>query len=264
VSAGGERQGQPATSSESSDALQLRCAPPEELQHWVERRRKKLPEDSLRRKLYDSFFLPLDPPTQFTGAREHLVEELMPRKGDEPDEERTKEVLVEAQGIYAAADARVEGAERRATTLQGAVAIAASLLLAGGALLADPSKVRGDGWRLAFALVLVTVVFCLVMSGARALAATSRIHVFHRPTAGDITRRSGLSLAEARIELAAETLRNYACNTKVADWKVAAWWFRLALVALLAVAVLLGLYGVFAPDQPPRARTGSVPKTRMM
>ena len=238
--------------------VHLRCDPRrEEDRPWVERRRIKLREGTRRRRLYDGFFLPLDEPTSFTGPRDELVRDLMPKQDDgTPDEERTKEVLAEAQAIYASADERIEGAQSRATTLQGAVAIAASFLLAGGALLADPAKVRGDCWRVFFALALFGVVFALVMSGARALAATSTIHVFHRPTASEITLRTGVAAAEARIELAAETLRNYACNTKVADWKVAylgaaAWWFRWALVGLLVLAALLGFYGVFGPDSPP-------------
>ena len=43
-----------------------------------------------------------------------------------------------------------------------------------------------------------------------------------------------MPIAQARIELAAETLKDYGYNNKIANWKVAklaaaAWWFRLAL-----------------------------------
>jgi hypothetical protein len=227
--------------------------------HWVERWRKRVPEGTRGRQLYDTVFLPLDPPTRFSEAHEQLVERLTPRTADGAvDEGRTKEVLEEAEDIYAATETRVEGAERRATTLQGAVAIASSLLVAGGALLADPDKIRGDGWRVAFALGLVGAVACLVISGARALGATSRIHTFHRPTPINILDRTGTPVAQARIELAAETLKDYGFNAKVADWKVAylgaaAWWFRWALVLLLALALLIGLYGVFGPDPAPDA-----------
>lgn len=253
----GEAASDGATPAAESDG-ELSCGAPLEQLHRLERLREKLPAGSWRRRLYDRFFLPLGPPTQFKGSRTELIASLGPHeKQGEPNEneERAKEILEEAQAIYDAADARIEGAHSRATTLQGAVAIATSLVLAGGALLADPSKVRGDGWRLAFAVGLLAVVFCLVMAGARSLAATSRIHVFHRPTASDITRRSKLPLMQARIELAAETLRNYACNTKVADWKVAylgaaAWWFRFALLALLLLALLLAVYGVSGPTTP--------------
>lgn len=119
-----------------------------------------------------------------------------------------------------------------------------------------PSKVRGDGWRIAFAGVLLAVTFSLVMTGARALASTSRIHRFHRPTATDILDRTASDVAKARIEFAAELLKGYGENTKVADWKVAylgaaAWWFRWALAMLLLLATLLGAYGIWGPEPPP-------------
>lgn len=180
-----------------------------------------MPEGSWLRRRYDSLFLPVAPPTRFTEPHDELVERLMPHEGCRPDQERTKEVLDEANAIYAETKDRAESAERRATTLQGAAAIATSLLLSGGALLADPAKIRGDCWRVALALALVGVTFCLVMAGARALAVTSRIHVIHAPTATDILRRSGLPAAQARIELAAETLKDAGYNTQVAAWKVA-------------------------------------------
>jgi hypothetical protein len=115
--------------------------------------------------------------------------------------------------------------------------------------------VQGDGWRIALAIGLVAVTFCLVVSGARALATTSRIHVYHAPTQTDILRRSGLPLPEARIELAAETLKDFGYNTKVANWKVAhlraaAEWFNRGLIALLLLAAVLAAYGVFGPDSP--------------
>lgn len=61
--------------------------------------------------------------------------------------------------------------------------------------------------------------------------------------------------AQARIELAAETLKDYGFNTEVADWKVAylraaAWWFRWALAFLVVLAVGLGSYALFGPDAP--------------
>jgi hypothetical protein len=224
--------------------------------HWSERWRHKFREGTWPRRRYDSVFLPIAEPTVFTEPHEELVRLLTPRKiAGQWDEERTKEILEEAQSIFDQADQRGQAAERRATTLQGAVAIAASLLVAGGALLADPSKVRGDGWRIALAFGLVAVTFCLVVSGARALATTSRIHVYHAPTPTDILKRSGLPLPEARIELAAETLKDFGFNTKVANWKVAhlraaAEWFSRGLVVLLLLAFILAAYGVFGPDPP--------------
>lgn len=159
----------------------------------------------------------------------------MPQTGHrERDEQGAAEILAEAREIYDRAEERAAGATTRATTLQGAVAIAGSLLLAGAELILDSTKVHETGWRVAFAATLLAAIVALVMSGVRALSATSTIHRWHRSTATDIVRRSQLSLTQARVQLAAETLADYGFNTKIAAWKVAylgaaAWWFRIAL-----------------------------------
>jgi hypothetical protein len=97
------------------------------------------------------------------------------------------------------------------------------------------------------------------MAGLRALGATSRIHVVHRPTPTNVIDRIAMDADAARVDLAAETLKDYGYNTKVADWKVAylgaaAWWFRWALGFLLALAVALGAYAAFGvQDSQPGA-----------
>ncbi|MGH2822257.1 MAG: hypothetical protein ACRDLY_04395 [Thermoleophilaceae bacterium] len=119
-----------------ADAQNLQALPtPEDVQrglHWSERWRDKFREGTWLRARYDAFFLPIDKPTAFTEPHEELVMLLAPRKtAGKWDEERTKEILEEAQSIFEHADQRGQAAERRATTLRGAVAIAASLILAG-------------------------------------------------------------------------------------------------------------------------------------
>lgn len=218
--------------------------------NWVELWRIRLPEGTRRRRYYDTFFLPVYEPIEFTETHEELVRQLRPPTGTGA-EERSKEILEEAQKAFAEAEARGEGAERRATTLQGAVAIATSVLLAGGALLSDPTKIHGGAWRVCLAIALFAVTGCLVMSGARALAATARIHVYHRPTPSAVLQRSQMDAVEARIELAAETLKDFGSNDQVAAWKIAylgaaAWWFRGALASLLLLAALLAAYLAFA------------------
>jgi hypothetical protein len=247
---------QPEPPAEPEAPVAGRPAPDPLNEHLVERVRDRLDEGSwVRRRVYDKAFLPIAPPTRFTEPHDGLVRQLTPRTDDGAlDEDRTKEILDEAQATFASADARIEGAERRATTLQGAVAIAASLLVAGGALLADAAKVRGDCWRAALAVSLVLTVVTLILSGVRALGATTHIHVVHRPTPTTILARTATPAGEARIDLAAETLKDYGYNTKVADWKVAylgaaAWWFRWALSFLLALAVTLGAYAVFGAEE---------------
>lgn len=247
MSAGKESSPRPRTDRGASE---LTCESSISEEHWVERGRRKLPVGSYWRRLYDNFFLPLDPPTEFTEPEDKLAEKLIPRTSvGKTDDARTAELLEEAWGVYGRAEERTDSAERRATTLQGAITIAATLLLSGAAFLADPAKVHGQGWRDALGIVFLAVVVSLLMAGLRALAVTSRIHVFHRPTATEITTRAAMPPAQARASAAAEVLRSYACNTKVADWKVAylgaaAWWFRLALASLLLFAVLLVSYVV--------------------
>jgi hypothetical protein len=254
------------TTDPDAQSTQHHLPTPEEVRrglHWSERWRDKVREGTRLRRWYDSVFPSIEEPTAFTEPHDDIVIRLTPRKiAGQWDEERTEEILEEARSIFQQADERGQAAERRATTLQGAVAIAASLVLAGGALLADPAKVQGEGWRIACALGLVAVTFCFVMAGWRALATTSRIHVYHAPTQTDILRRSGLPLREARIELAAETLKDFGYNTKVANWKVAhlraaAEWFSRGLIALLLLAVVLAAYGVFGPEAPTQPATTS-------
>jgi len=216
--------------------------------NWVEWLRARQPEGSLRRRFYDRVALPVGEPTEFTEGEEELAQELTPNTGDpKKDNERATELLAEAQAIYERAENRAAGAQERATTLQGAVAIAASLLLAGAALVVGQTTLEGSCWRGAFAAVLFAVTASLVMCGLRALSATSTIHRWHRPTAGEIVGRAGLGAPEAKARLAAETLVDYSYNTKIAAWKVAylgaaAWWFRVALVFLVALAALVSVY----------------------
>lgn len=238
------------------------CTPTNRPKNWVEKRRAKLPEGSRRRRLYDRLALQVDEPTDFLQGKAELVAQLMPKSGDATAvAARAADLLSEAQASYAQAEERAASATTRATTLQGAVAIAASLLLAGAGLLLDHAKLHGSGWRIAFAVLLFAVTLSLVMSGLRALSATSTIHVWHRPTATDIVARAAHSETQGRVERAADMLLAYSFNTKIAAWKVAylgaaAWWFRIALGVLVALALALATYAVAGPESP---STGTKP-----
>jgi hypothetical protein len=61
------------------------------------------------------------------------------------------------------------------------VAIAASLLVAGGTFLADPAKVQSAAWRVALGAAILWTVVALLMAGARSLQVFSTIHVFQQP-----------------------------------------------------------------------------------
>lgn len=217
----------------------------------VERLRAKLPENSSWRRWFDRAALPIDEPTEFRVDAKTLSEQLTPTEAD-PSEKaaRSQEILDEAQSIFQQAEDRAAGATSRATTLQEAVGIASTLLITGAGLIVGQSALHGIGWVVAFALLLLGATVSLVMSGLRALGAASTVHVWYRPTAGDIVKRSQLPASTARLELAGEILIDYGYNTKVAGWKVAyldasAWWYRIALAFIVSIAMLVGIYAVF-------------------
>jgi hypothetical protein len=239
------------TAAGEGDRPALRLAPLSNVpENWVERLRSRLPEGTWRRWVYDRLAMPVHEPTEFAIDEPTLAARLMPAAGDEDKRAtRAADILKEAQAIYQRAEDRSAGATTRATTLQGAVAIAASLLLAGATLVVGQSALQGAGWLAAFAVLLVGTTVGLVMAGLRALSATSTVHVWHRPPAGDIVGRARLTAAEDHVRLAAETLIAYGYNTEIAAWKVAymaaaAWWFRIALAWLVTLALFIGLYAV--------------------
>jgi hypothetical protein len=164
------------------------------------------------------------------------------------DDELADELLVDAERLFAETDARVESVERRATTLQGTVAIAATVAFTGGGLLLDPSNVSGHGWRTAFAIGLVLLVVLLVATAFRATGASARTFNFTSPSDDEIFERAkATSAAEAKTGRAAYLLRGYGRNNEVAALKVgylrsAAFWFRGALLVLLALAVMIAAY----------------------
>jgi hypothetical protein len=179
----------------------------------------------------------------------------MPTKGSDADKAaRATEILQQAQSIYQEAEDRAAGVAARATTLQEAVGIAATLLITGAGLIVGQTALHRKGWVLLFAVLLFGATLSLVMSGLRALGATSTIHSWYRPTAGDITEHAQLPEAEARLALAADVLYSYGYNTKVASWKVAylgaaAWWYRIALAFIVSIAMLVGVYAVVQANQ---------------
>lgn len=225
----------------------------------VERLRAKLTEDSGPRRLFDVAALPVDEPTEFRLGLETLAEQLRPKDGDEAEKAaRAEEILQEAQSIFQRAEDRAASATARATTLQEAVGIASTLLIAGAGLIVGQSALQGIGWVIGFAVLLAGATVALVMSGLRALGAASTIHVWYSPTASDIIERSQLAPLDARLNLAADTLISYGYNTKVAGWKVsylgaAAWWYRIALAFIVSIAMLVGIYAVFATKQGAQA-----------
>jgi hypothetical protein len=187
--------------------------------------------------------VPWDPPERFPQSLEELRERLSTDDADLADE-----LLADAQQLYAEADARVDSAESRATTLQGTVAIAATVALAGAGLVLDPSKVHGGHWRTYFAIGLALLVLLLVLTALKATSAAARTFEFTTPSDDGIFERAKLSTAaQAKTQRAAYLLHGYGRNNEVAAIKVgylrsAAFWFRGVLAMLLVLTALVCIY----------------------
>lgn len=218
----------------------------------------------LRRTVSEHSFTPLKnyvlvpAPIPSEYAAETLTDLAARLKTDDPDV--AKALLDEAEAMYKEPADRIESAERRATTLQGVVAVAASVAVASGGLLLDPTKIAGHGWRIAIAAILLVFVLCLLACAVRALGATTRIFRFLQPGHTRIAERAQMSATEALTHRAAELLRAYDVADQVGAVKVgllrsAAWWFRASLVMLALLMGLLAAYTIAGPQ--PQEATGT-------
>jgi hypothetical protein len=179
-------------------------------------------------------------PTKFTAG---VARELLPR---EPDV--VAEILDEATELFRVPYERADSAERRATTLQGAVAIAATFTLAAGTLVTDADKVGSHAWRVVFAVAIAFVVLAFVIAGVVALQATSRIDAWRYPDERErFLQMKTQGVEDIRAARALALLQAYGENDQLAGWKIrrttlAARWFRIALLLLLAFAGLFVIY----------------------
>lgn len=204
--------------------------------------------DEWWRAQWAAVFLAVDDKTAFPETSDDIRAKLTTG-----DPELAAELLAEADEAHDRLRERIEGAERRATTLQGASAIAASLTLTAAGLLIDPAKLRGVGWQLLFGLTVVYITFALVMCVWRATLASSRVHRWRAPPDRDILDRVEQGLATARVERAVALLELIGANQRFARYKVAMLraateWIVRALVALLVLAALATTYAVFGPE----------------
>jgi hypothetical protein len=141
---------------------------------------------------------------------------------------------------------RVAAAERRAGTLAGAVAIAASLTTSGAGLVLDTDKIAQTSWQITFAALMAATTLFLVLSG---LYAARTIVGWRRWTWPNpwkaVTQRGTEDADEIRIARAAELLRAFSYNWEVADVKLRAldsafrcFVFALGLFVVLSAAVV--------------------------
>lgn len=209
----------------------------------------------LWRSVRDRLILPLGEPRYFREDEDELA-----RRLKSSDTKLAAALLAEAEELARRPHEDAESIDRRATTLQGAVALATTVALAGGALLLDPTKLRSEGWRITFAAVLAGAVVAFVASGMRALGASSRTLPWSYPAFEDIFERAESDVAAAQAARAASLLKTVGLNFRIVELKAgylnaAVWWFRIALALLLALAILFVTYAATSPEEP-SAREG--------
>jgi hypothetical protein len=200
---------------------------------------------SITQRVYEMIRLPLEERHQF-GTLEDIKEKL--RRAD-ADDATASAILAEAEAIDDEPRRRTQSAERRATTLQGAVAIAASFDLAAGALLLDKNKIAPGAWRDAIAACSFASVVAFLFAGFRSVGAFGRTHRWKYPRRRSIFERAHMDSAEAKLDRASRLLSGFSRNNAISHVKVdylrqAAWWFRAALLLLLADALLLLIYAL--------------------
>jgi hypothetical protein len=196
----------------------------------------------LWRSVRDMLVLQLGEPRHFREDEDELA-----RRLTTSDTELAAALLAEAEELARRPHEDAESIDRRATTLQGAIALATTVALAGGALLLDPTKLRSDSWRIAFACVVAAVVIAFVASGVRALGASSRTQPWSYPAFEDIFGRAQSNLVTAHAARAASLLKTSGLNFRIVEVKAgylnaAVWWFRIALALLVLLAVLFIVY----------------------
>ena len=116
--------------------------------------------------VFDRLFVPAEIQDEFAQPLDELWAELRVKHSA-----TAHVILAEAEAYFSEAADRIESAERRATALQGTVAIAASLVVAGAGLLLDTTKIGDQEWRAAFASMLALFTVCLLGCVWRALGA---------------------------------------------------------------------------------------------
>lgn len=150
------------------------------------------------------------------------------------------ETLEQAQEVAQSAVDRTAAADRRATTLGGTVAIAASLTVGGASLVLDQTKVPEQAWRFAFALGFALATLMFALAGFYAARAVVTFRRWSWPYPDQVLERRGDDRSDQRLARAAESLHGFAFNWEVADAKIRAVEssFRAFIVALLLLVVL--------------------------
>jgi hypothetical protein len=166
------------------------------------------------------------------------------------DRDVASDLLQEATVLFDYRDDRIKAAETKATSLMGAVAIAASLVVAGAGLILDPKKVA-NVWRELLMVTVLVLLFCLLMCGYLSSRALLTVLATRRPQARHALRRARKGNAiDARVDRALDLIERANDNRYVADFKVvqneaAHRWYKLALALFVALGAVLAAYVLF-------------------
>jgi hypothetical protein len=152
------------------------------------------------------------------------------------------EIVRLAEFLFQEPYRRAEVAERRASYLLGASAIAGSLTLAGVSLLMDRSKISSGSDRLTLAVTLGASLVCLLAAAFRSLTAI-KVLKWKTPSYHDLIPHSQRDLRRKTLLRAANLLHSGAKNAANAKWKIAmarraTVWFMRAVFMLVATALI--------------------------
>lgn len=150
------------------------------------------------------------------------------------------ETLEQVREVAQSAVDRTAAAERRATTLGGTVAIAASLTVGGAGIVLDAAKVPEQAWRFGFALGFALATLMFVLAGLYAARAVVTFRKWAWPFPEKVIPRRGDDRGDQRLARAAEMLDGFAFNWEVSEAKIRAVEssFRAFTVALLLLVLI--------------------------
>jgi hypothetical protein len=154
-----------------------------------------------------------------------------------------------AESVAQTALDRAEAADRRATTVTGTVAVAASFTVGGAGLLLDGEKWHSGTLRVCFAIGLFATTTLFVLAAFYALRAltSKETRRWNRLTPSNIWAASAEATPERRLGMrAAQLLTDFAANWEIADLKNrnmdnALRFLVAALVGLTAMAAIVGI-----------------------
>ena len=153
-----------------------------------------------------------------------------------------RETLEQAQLVAQSAVDRAATVERRATTLGGTVAVAASLTVGGASLALDRTKVPDHAWRIAFALAFALAALMFALSGLYAIRALVGFRKWGWLYPDPVIERNQRTLPEQHVARAAELLDQYSYNWEVSDAKLRSLESSFAAFAgALLMVVMIGL-----------------------